>query len=78
MISKYCNNGDVSKALNLFEEIVNNKMVVNGTLYEMILKGLCDCGRIEEALKYFNNMIENGYLVSCKRWKRLFDSTFIG
>nr|GEU89764.1 hypothetical protein [Tanacetum cinerariifolium] len=75
MLNGYCNDNDVSKALVVFEEMLKRK-VVNGAVYERIIKLLCSCGRVHEALKYLNDSIENGHFLFCKRWRVLFQSVF--
>ncbi|KAK1432250.1 hypothetical protein QVD17_09145 [Tagetes erecta] len=74
MFNGYCKSNDVSKAVLVFEEMLKRKMVVNGALYERLIRLLCDCGRTNEAFQYLNDMIEDGYLVFCKRWRSLFQS----
>ncbi|XP_019174103.1 PREDICTED: pentatricopeptide repeat-containing protein At5g61990, mitochondrial-like [Ipomoea nil] len=71
MINGYCNEGNVSKAVRLLDEMLSRKMSVNQTLYAMIIGGLCACGRVEQALQYFNAMVENGHAVSGKRCESL-------
>ena len=56
----------------------NGNIPVNGRLYEIIVKGLCDDGRPKEAYMHLNEMIKNGHLISFRRWKTLFYSTFVG
>lgn len=75
MLNGYCNDNDVSKALVVFEEMLKRKMV-NGAVYESIIRLLCDCRRVNEALKYLNESIENGHFLCCKRWRVLFQSVF--
>lgn len=74
MLNGYCSHNDVSKALVVFEDMLKSKMVVNGALYERLIRGLCDSGRVNEAFQYLNDMIENGHLLFCKRWRALFQS----
>ncbi|KAL8231967.1 hypothetical protein R6Q57_001745 [Mikania cordata] len=74
MLNGYCRSNDVIKALWVFEEMLKRKMAVNGALYERLIRLLCDCGRTDEAFQYLNDMIENGHLVFCKRWRTLFQS----
>ncbi|MFS7903211.1 putative tetratricopeptide-like helical domain superfamily [Helianthus anomalus] len=76
MFNGYCSGNDVRKAVMMFEEMLKRKMAVNGALYERVIRLLCDCGRASEALRYFNDMIENGHLVFCKRWRTIFQSVF--
>ncbi|KAJ0807104.1 putative tetratricopeptide-like helical domain superfamily [Helianthus annuus] len=76
MFNGYCSGNDVRKAVMVFEEMLKRKMAVNGALYERVIRLLCDCGRASEALRYFNDMIENGHLVFCKRWRTIFQSVF--
>ncbi|XP_043699142.1 putative pentatricopeptide repeat-containing protein At3g16710, mitochondrial [Telopea speciosissima] len=64
MVDGYCKQGNIIKALCIFEELLKNNLPVNGTLYEVIIRGLNVCGRVEEAHKYLNEMIENGHLAS--------------
>ena len=78
MVSGYCNQGNVSKAVSLFGGMENGNIPVNGRLYEIIVKGLCDDGRPKEAHMHLNEMIKNGHLISFRRWKTLFYSTFVG
>ncbi|KAF8406105.1 hypothetical protein HHK36_008185 [Tetracentron sinense] len=77
MVNGLCNQGNVSKALCIFEEMQKNNISVNGALYEVIIKALCERGRLEEAHQYLNKMIENGHLVSYVKWKSLFESVFV-
>ncbi|KAI3758391.1 hypothetical protein L6452_05952 [Arctium lappa] len=74
MLNGYCSHNDVSKALVVFEEMLKSKMVVNGALYERLIRGLCDSGWVNEAFRYLNDMIEDGHLLFCKRWRALFQS----
>ncbi|KAM0051066.1 putative tetratricopeptide-like helical domain superfamily [Helianthus debilis subsp. tardiflorus] len=76
MFNGYCSGNDVPKAVMVFEEMLKRKMAVNGALYERLIRLLCDCGQANEAFRYFNDMIENGHLVFCKRWRTLFQSVF--
>ncbi|KAJ0783164.1 putative tetratricopeptide-like helical domain superfamily [Helianthus annuus] len=76
MCNGYCSGNDVRKAVMVFEEMLKRKMTVNGALYERVIRLLCDCGRANEAFRYFNDMIENGHLVFCKRWRTIFQSVF--
>ncbi|KAF5821923.1 putative tetratricopeptide-like helical domain superfamily [Helianthus annuus] len=76
MCNGYCSGNDVQKAVMVFEEMLKRKMTVNGALYERVIRLLCDCGRANEAFRYFNDMIENGHLVFCKRWRTIFQSVF--
>lgn len=78
MVSGYCNQGNVSKAVSLFGEIAHSNIPVNGKLYEIIVRGLCDGGQLKEAHMYLNEMIKNGHMISFTRWKALFYSTFVG
>ncbi|VFQ58830.1 unnamed protein product [Cuscuta campestris] len=71
MINGYCVQGDVSKALGLVNEMVSRKMSVKPTLYSMVIRGLCDCGRLDEGLRCFDAMIGNGNAVSATSWKEL-------
>ncbi|KAJ0809561.1 putative tetratricopeptide-like helical domain superfamily [Helianthus annuus] len=76
MFNGYCSGNDVRKAVMVFEEMLTRKMAVNGALYERVIRLLCDRGRANEAFWYLNDMIENGHLVFCKRWRTLFQSVF--
>ncbi|XP_043700441.1 pentatricopeptide repeat-containing protein At1g62930, chloroplastic-like [Telopea speciosissima] len=76
MVDGYCKQGNIIKALCIFEELLKNNLPLNGTLYEVIIRGLSVCGRVEEAHKYLNEMIDNSHLASYVEWKVLFDSTF--
>ncbi|KAJ0611530.1 putative tetratricopeptide-like helical domain superfamily [Helianthus annuus] len=76
MFNGYCSGNDVRKAVMVFEEMLKRKMAVNGALYERVKRLLCDRGRANEAFRYLNDMIENGHLVFCKRWRTLFQSVF--
>ncbi|KAL8096334.1 hypothetical protein AgCh_037336 [Apium graveolens] len=76
MINGYCNQGDIVKALLLFQEMVDRNIVVNCALYEAIIRALCSRGRLREALKYLNDMVESGYTLSSTRWEIFFSSTF--
>lgn len=76
MINGYCNQSDVVNTLLLFQEMVDRKIAVSCALYEVVIRALCSCGSLREALKYLNNMVESGNIVSSMRWKTFFSSTF--
>lgn len=66
MLNGYCNYKDVSKALAVFEEMLRRKLA-NGGVCKRTIRILCDCGQVNEALKYLNDSIENGHFLFCKR-----------
>ncbi|XP_006852897.2 putative pentatricopeptide repeat-containing protein At1g12700, mitochondrial [Amborella trichopoda] len=74
MVTGLCENGHLSKALCIFQEMINNKVPVNGSLYDIIIRGLCKIGSFQEAHMLLNEMIENGYLASYLGWSSLVDS----
>ncbi|XP_057975108.1 pentatricopeptide repeat-containing protein At5g61990, mitochondrial-like [Malania oleifera] len=78
MINGFFSRGNISRALCIFEEMQNSNIPVNGNLYEMIIRGLCDHGRLKEAYRYLNEMTANGHLVSCAKWTLVFHSMFLG
>ncbi|KAG9440190.1 hypothetical protein H6P81_020355 [Aristolochia fimbriata] len=58
----------------IFREMVGKDLPLNGNLYKAMIRVLCECGRIEEAHGYLNEMMENGFLVSYIEWKQLLDT----
>ncbi|KAK9163204.1 hypothetical protein Syun_004106 [Stephania yunnanensis] len=78
MLKGLCDEGNLEKALNMFEELVKKDVPVTGILYEVIIIGFCRCGNLAKAQKYLNKMIEDGHLLSYNRWKSLYDSSLVG
>ncbi|XP_017254804.1 putative pentatricopeptide repeat-containing protein At1g12700, mitochondrial [Daucus carota subsp. sativus] len=76
MINGYCNQSNGVKALLLFQEMVDRKIIISCALYEVIIRALCSCGSLREALKYLNDMVESGNMVYSRRWKIFISSTF--
>ncbi|KAH7667805.1 TPR-like protein [Dioscorea alata] len=73
MVCGFVSNGDIQMALSIMEEMVRKKMTLSFDSYNAIVRGLCKCGRFEEAEEYVNRMVENGVLVSYAAWESLIE-----
>lgn len=74
MVCGFCNNGDIRKALDIFEEMLINNITIDRFICEAVLTSLCKQGWFVEAYKYLDTMSRNGSAVSYTVWKRVFYS----
>ncbi|XP_074318702.1 pentatricopeptide repeat-containing protein At2g15980 [Silene latifolia] len=62
MVTVLCDKGCVMEALGFFTTVMDNAdFVAKETSYEMLLKGLCGVGKMEEALKLQAQMVGKGF-----------------
>ncbi|KAI3702743.1 hypothetical protein L6452_28495 [Arctium lappa] len=60
MIKGLCKNGDVNGALQVFDEIPQQKCKPNVRTFSALIHGLCESSRIEEAFSLFEKMETEG------------------
>ncbi|KAJ0962339.1 hypothetical protein J5N97_030167 [Dioscorea zingiberensis] len=73
MVCGFVANGDIQMAMSIMEEMVREEIALSFDSYSVIVRGLCKCGRFEEAHKHLNRMVESGVLVSYAGWESLFN-----
>ncbi|KAI3470409.1 hypothetical protein Pfo_027072 [Paulownia fortunei] len=66
MISAYAQNGDGKATLRSFEEMVESGLHPDPVSFLGVLTACSHCGRVDEALQYFNSMSETYKLVPRK------------
>ncbi|KAF3456640.1 hypothetical protein FNV43_RR01294 [Rhamnella rubrinervis] len=73
-IDTLCKERHVDKALELFQDMVNQDVQPDVVTYTALFHGLCKSGRVEEAKKFLNDMTDCGISPDVYTYNTLIDS----
>lgn len=74
MICGFCDQGNLAKTLDIFEEMLSKNIPIERSICETIVTSLCSHGLLGEAYKHLDNMTTNGYMISYTVWTKMFYS----
>lgn len=72
MICGFCDHGNFTKALDVFEEMLSKNIPIERSICETVISSLCKHRMVGDAYKYLNDMTRTSYMVSYSIWKKLF------